>query len=114
LVIQSSTQLITQFGLFYLLILAGYLVARFSEKGRTLNVNLAGLLVKLLIPLLTIYSVLTTPPEAFLQLPTVIILTLLVYLLGPAHQPTSRRRKTPILLLMPHLDSSNNLNARAK
>jgi predicted permease len=66
-----------------LLILVGYLFARFCEKGRAISVHLTGLLVKLLIPLLTIYSVLTTPPEAFLQLPKIIILTLLVYLLGP-------------------------------
>jgi len=93
LTIHSSAQLIQQFGLFYLLILGGYLVARFSEKGRAINVHLTGLLVKLLIPLLTIFSILTTPPEAFLELPAVIVLTILVVLLGPVVLYVRLRRR---------------------
>jgi predicted permease len=44
----------------------GYLVARFSGKDATLNGHLTSLLVKLLVPLLTIYSILTVPSQALL------------------------------------------------
>ena len=81
--IQSSTQLIVQFGLFYLLILVGYLIARFSGRGVTVNAHLTSLLVKLLVPLLTIYSILTVPPQALSELSTILILTILVHFMGP-------------------------------
>ena len=82
--VQSSTQLIVQFGLFYLLIMIGYLVARFSGKGATLNGYLTSLLVKLLVPVLTIYSILTVPPQALSELSEILILTILVHFMGPS------------------------------
>jgi predicted permease len=84
LAIQSSTQVIVQFGLFYLLILIGYLIARFTGKGVTLNTHLTSLLVKLLLPLLTIYSILTVPPQALSEISKILILTILVHLMGPS------------------------------
>jgi len=84
LAIQSSTQLILQFGLLYLLILVGYVIARFSAKGATVNIHLTDFLVKVLVPLLTIYSILTVPPQALSELSTILVLVILVHLMGPS------------------------------
>ena len=82
--VQSATQLVLQFGLFYLLILVGYLIARFSGKAVTMNIHVTGVLVKLLVPLLTIYSILTVPPRALSELSTILFLTILVHLMAPS------------------------------
>lgn len=82
--VQSPTELIIQIGEFYLLILVGYAIARSSTKSKTVNAYITDLLVKLLVPLLTIYTILTTSPRVLSELPTVIVLTILVHLLGPA------------------------------
>ena len=83
LALQTIVDTAIQFGLFYGFILIGYLLARLSGKGKDANHYLTQLLVKILIPVLFIYTLLTANPEAITGLPTIIALALLIHLLGP-------------------------------
>jgi len=65
-------------------VLLGYLISRFSGKGRLANDYVTALLIKLLLPLLVIYTLLTASPETLAEIPTVLFLAVLVQLLGPA------------------------------
>jgi len=76
--------LIAQIGLFFGLILVGYLTSKLSGKGRPVNDYLTGLLIKLLVPLLVIYTLLTASPQTVVEFPTVLFMAVLVHLLGPA------------------------------
>lgn len=64
--------------------LVGYLISRLSGKGRLVNDYLTSLLIKLLVPLLVIYTLLTASPETLVEFPMVLLMAVLVHLLGPA------------------------------
>jgi len=76
--------LAAQISLFIGFVLLGYLISRFSGKGRLANDYVTALLIKLLVPLLVIYTLLTASPETLAEIPTVLFLAVLVQLLGPA------------------------------
>ena len=80
---QTVLDIAVQFGLFYGLILVGYLLARLSGRGKVVNRCLTALLVNILIPVLFIHTLLTTSSEATLEIPLIVSLSLLVNLLGP-------------------------------
>jgi len=73
-----------QFGLFYGLIIIGYIFAVISGKGKVINKHLTALLINLLIPILFIYTFLTASPDPTLDIPLILTFVLLVHLLGPA------------------------------
>jgi predicted permease len=73
-----------QFGLFYGLIVFGYIIAKLSGRGKVVNKHLTSLLVNLLIPVLFIYTLLTASSDSMLDIPLIVSLVLLVLLLGPA------------------------------
>ncbi|TFG33013.1 hypothetical protein EU528_01545 [Candidatus Thorarchaeota archaeon] len=82
--IQTIVDTAIQFGLFYGFILIGYLLARLSGKGKETSQYLNLLLINLLIPILFIYTLLTSAPDTLTELPTIITIILLIHLLGPA------------------------------
>ncbi|MGY5860364.1 MAG: AEC family transporter [Candidatus Thorarchaeota archaeon] len=82
-----------QFGLFYGFILIGYFLARLSGKGKEASHYLNQILVKILIPVLFIYTLLTAAPDAITDLPTIIALALLIHLLGPILMYLHLRRR---------------------
>ncbi|WP_455284583.1 hypothetical protein [[Eubacterium] cellulosolvens] len=59
-------ELAGQIGFFFGFILVGYLISRFSGKGRLLNDYLTALLIKLPISLLVIYTLLTASPDTYM------------------------------------------------
>jgi predicted permease len=73
---------VNQIALFYLLILIGYLIARLSGKGKPFNHYLTALLIRLLVPLLVIYSLVTTSGEVIAEFPSIVLLAVLIHLLG--------------------------------
>lgn len=81
---QTLLEAVVQFGLFYGLIVVGYLLARLSSRGKALNRHLTRLLVNLLIPVLFIYTFLTSSPDSITEIQLIMILALMVDLLGPA------------------------------
>lgn len=83
LAFQTILETASQFGLFYGLIIVGYLFAKLTGRGKVVNKYLTALLVNLLIPILFIYTLLTAAPESILQIPVIVALSLLVHLLGP-------------------------------
>ncbi len=80
---QTILDTILQFGVFYGLIIIGYIFAKVSGVGKTINKHLTFLLINLLIPLLFIYTLLTASPDSMLDIPLIVALVLLVLLLGP-------------------------------
>ncbi|TFG33656.1 hypothetical protein EU527_07155 [Candidatus Thorarchaeota archaeon] len=84
LILQTPSDTIIQFTLFYGFILLGYLFAKISGKGKSVNKYLTLLLVNLLIPLLFINTLLSASSDAISEIPLIIILTVLVHMLGPA------------------------------
>ena len=80
---QSFSDTIIQFAIFYGFILFGYLIAKISGRGKTVNKYLTLLLVNLLIPLLFFNTLLTASSDAISQIPTIVVLTILIQILGP-------------------------------
>lgn len=91
--LQTIADTAIQFGLFYGFILIGYLLAKFSGKGKKANNYLNLVLVNILIPMLFIYTLLTASPEAIIDLPLIIGIALLVHLLGPVLMHLHLRRR---------------------
>jgi predicted permease len=91
--LQTIVDTAIQFGIFYGFILIGYLLARLSGKGKEANNYLNLILVKILIPILFIYTLLTASPDAITNLPLIIGLALLVHLLGPVLMYFHLRRR---------------------
>jgi len=81
--IQTIDVLITQIVLFYGFIIAGYLVAHLSGKGQIVNKHLNSLLIKVLVPILIFYSLLTLTPTSLVEIPIYLVITLAIHLLGP-------------------------------
>ncbi len=77
-------ELAAQIVFFFGFILVGHLISRFSDKGRVVNDCLTTLLIKLLIPLLVIYTLLTASAETLAEIPSVLLMAVVVQLLGPA------------------------------
>jgi predicted permease len=73
-----------QFGLFYGLIAVGYLFSRLSGRGKVINKYLTSVLVNLLIPVLFIYTYLTSSLDAITEIPLIVILALMIHLIGPS------------------------------
>ena len=82
-ILQSITDTLVQFALFYGFIFLGYLSALISGKGKQINKYLTLLLVNILIPLLFFNTLLTASSDAIPDIPLIIAMTLLVHLLGP-------------------------------
>jgi predicted permease len=82
-----------QFGLFYGFILIGYLLAKFSGRGKEASNVLNLVLVNILIPILFIYTLLTASPDAITNLPLIVSIALLVHLLGPVLMFLHLRRR---------------------
>ena len=80
---QTIVDTAIQFGLFYGFILIGYLVARLSGRGKEASHYLNLLLVNILIPILFIYTLLTAAPDTITELPTIMVIIILIQLLGP-------------------------------
>jgi predicted permease len=72
-----------QFGIFYGLIIVGYVLARISSRGKALNKQLTRLLVSLFIPVLFIYTFLTSTPDSITEIQLIMVLALMIDLLGP-------------------------------
>jgi predicted permease len=82
--IQTIDALITQLVLFYGLIVAGYLIAQLSGKGKIVNKYLNSLLINILVPILIFYSLLTSTPTTLVEIPIFLVITLTIHLLGLA------------------------------
>jgi predicted permease len=82
--IQTIGVLITQIGLFYGFIIAGYLIARLSGKGQIIYKHLNSLLINILVPILIVYSLLTSTPTSSVEIPIYFVIALTIHLLGPA------------------------------
>jgi predicted permease len=82
--IQTISALITQLVLFYGLIVAGYLIAQLSGKGKIVNKYLNSLLINILVPILIFYSLLTSTPTTLVEIPIFLVITLTIHLLGLA------------------------------
>ena len=81
--IQTIDALIAQIILFYGFIIAGYLIARLSRKGKIVNRHLNSLLINVFVPLLFFYSLLTSTPTSLVEIPIFLMITLAIHLLGP-------------------------------
>jgi len=81
---QTILDTVLQFGVFYGLIIIGYIFAKVSGMGKEINKHLTALLINLLIPLLFIYTFLTVTPDSMLNIPLIMTFVLLIHLLGPA------------------------------
>ncbi|MFW9962282.1 MAG: AEC family transporter [Candidatus Sifarchaeia archaeon] len=81
--IQSISDLLTQISLFYGFILLGYLISRMSRKGKILNKYLNSLLINLLLPILILYTFLTSASPSFVEVPLFLVIVLAIHLLGP-------------------------------
>ena len=84
LTIQSIQNTLLQFTLFYGFILLGFLLAKISGNGKPVNKYLTSLLVNALIPLLFFNTLLTASTDSLGEIPTIIFLTLMTQILGPA------------------------------
>jgi len=71
-----------RFGLFYFLILAGYLLSRVSQKVFTFGKLLNSLLINLLLPLLVLYTLLNVSGQILAEFFAIIGLAVLAHLLG--------------------------------
>ncbi|MFW9793271.1 MAG: AEC family transporter [Candidatus Thorarchaeota archaeon] len=81
--IQTIDVLVTQIFLFYGFIVVGYLIARLSGKGQTVNGYLNSLLINVLVPILVIYALLTSTPTSLIEIPIFLVITVVIHLLGP-------------------------------
>jgi predicted permease len=81
--IQTIEALALQIILFYGFIIAGYLIARLSGKGKIVNKRLNSLLINVLVPILIFYSLLTSTPATLAEIPIFLGITLIIHLLGP-------------------------------
>jgi len=75
--------LAVQIILFYGFIIAGYFIAHLSGSGKVLNKHLNSLLINVLVPILIIYSLLTSTPTAVVEIPLFLAIALVIHLLGP-------------------------------
>ncbi|MFW9832425.1 MAG: AEC family transporter [Candidatus Thorarchaeota archaeon] len=82
-VIQTVDVLVTQIFLFYGFIVTGYLIARLSGKGKSINKNLTTLLINVLVPILIFYTFVTATPTSLSEIPIFLTITLIIHLLGP-------------------------------
>jgi len=82
--IQTIDALLTQIVLFYGFIVAGYLIAQLSGKGKIAHKYLNSLLINILVPILIFYSLLTSTPTTLVEIPIFLVITLAIHLLGPA------------------------------
>lgn len=81
--LQSIQDTFLQFTLFYGFILLGYLFAKISGKGKLTNKYLTSILVNALIPLLFFETLLTASSNTVMEIPLIIVLTLITQILGP-------------------------------
>jgi len=81
--LQSIQETFLQFALFYGFILLGYSFAKASGKGKLANKYLTAILVNALIPLLFFETILTASSSTLIEIPLIIILTLITQILGP-------------------------------
>jgi predicted permease len=81
--IQTVEVLVTQIAIFYGFIVTGYLIARLSGKGQSINKNLNMLLINVLVPILFFYSFLTITPTSLSDIPIFLTIALIIHLLGP-------------------------------
>ena len=81
--IQTIEAILTQLVLFYGFIVAGYLTAHLSGKGQIINKHLNALLIKILVPILIFYALLTSTPASHVEVPIFLMITLAIHLIGP-------------------------------
>jgi predicted permease len=82
--IQTIDTLFIQIVLFYGFIVIGYLLARLSGKGQTINKHLNFILINFLVPLLVFYVLVTSAPSSLVEIPVFLLLAIVIHLLGPA------------------------------
>jgi predicted permease len=80
--VQIAQDLLFRFGLFYLLILLGYLMSRVSQRVYTFGKVLNSLLINLLLPLLVLYTLLNSSGEVLVELLAIVGIAALVHILG--------------------------------
>jgi predicted permease len=80
---QTIVDTAMQFGLFYGLIAIGFLFSRLSGRGKAVNKPLTSVLVNLLIPVLFIYTYLSSSLDATAEIPTIVAIALMIHLMGP-------------------------------
>lgn len=81
--IQTLDVFISQIVIFYGFIFTGYLIARLSGKGQTVNKHLNSLLINVLVPILILYAFLTSTPTSLVEIPIFLGIAVLIHLLGP-------------------------------
>ncbi len=81
--IQSINILFSQILLFYGFILLGYLISRISNNGKTINKYLNSLLINVLLPILIIYTFLTSSFTSLVEIPIFLLIVVAIHLLGP-------------------------------
>lgn len=92
-------------GSFYGSIVIGYAIAKISGRGQEVNKYLIALLVNLLVPILVIYSLLTSSLETLVEIPLVLLAALIVHLSGTLimyirlRNSTIENRRKGVLLL---------------
>ncbi|MFW9803046.1 MAG: AEC family transporter, partial [Candidatus Thorarchaeota archaeon] len=86
-------------------IVIGYAIAKISGRGQEVNKYLIALLVNLLVPILVIYSLLTSSLETLVEIPLVLLAALIVHLSGTLimyirlRNSTIENRRKGVLLL---------------
>jgi len=81
--IQTFETLIIQLALFYGFIVLGYLMARISGKGPTVNKHLNSILINILVPLLVFYVLVTSVPTSLVEIPVYLLIAVSIHILGP-------------------------------
>lgn len=83
-IVQMAEDLLFRFGLFYLLILVGYLLTKVSNKVFALGKLLNSLLMNVLLPLLVLYTLLNTSAEALAEVFPIVGIAVFAHVLGAA------------------------------
>ncbi|MHA1959064.1 MAG: AEC family transporter [Candidatus Thorarchaeota archaeon] len=79
---QIPNDLITSIGMFYVVIVLGYITSRAFHDAKKLSKNITSLIFNIMVPLLVFYTVLTASVESLAETPYVIIMALMIQLGG--------------------------------
>ncbi|MFW9925232.1 MAG: AEC family transporter [Candidatus Thorarchaeota archaeon] len=81
-IIQTVDVLFLQILTIYGFIVAGYLLARLSGRGQTVNRYLNLLLINILVPILVFYVFVTSSPSSLVEIPLYLLMAVTIHLLG--------------------------------
>ncbi|TXT53941.1 MAG: conserved membrane protein of unknown function [Candidatus Thorarchaeota archaeon] len=103
--IQAITDFAFKLALFYIPILIGYLFAKYYERFESVNKVLTKLLLNIMLPILVLQTLLNAPSSTVLEVPAIIIITILIHFFGIGLMlirfrttDTSRPKKGALLL----------------